>query len=148
MAARVSDRQKKKIIADYVDIRSYNAVGRLNNVSANTVKNIVRDNPQITALCEQKRQANTADVLEYMDSRKDVVCEIIGIGLEALKEPKKFDKATPVQITTALGILIDKWTGSGKAPTDIIEDDALSASLKELSEGLQSDDRFSGETKE
>ena len=41
MAARLTDKQKKKIIADYVQIGSYNAVSKINGVSATTVKNIV-----------------------------------------------------------------------------------------------------------
>ena len=41
MAARLTDKQKKKIIADYVQLGSYNAVSKINGVSATTVKNIV-----------------------------------------------------------------------------------------------------------
>ena len=47
MAARLTDRQKKKIIADYIQLESYNAVGRMNDVSPNTVKNIVKGNEDI-----------------------------------------------------------------------------------------------------
>lgn len=42
MAARLTDIRKKKIVADYVQLESYNAVAKINGVSPNTVKNIVK----------------------------------------------------------------------------------------------------------
>ena len=41
MAARLTDKQKKKIIADYLELGSFRAVGRKNGVSADTVKRAV-----------------------------------------------------------------------------------------------------------
>ena len=38
MAARLTDKQKKKIIADYVELGSYNAVAKIHGVSRQTVK--------------------------------------------------------------------------------------------------------------
>ena len=111
MAARLTDKQKKKIIADYVQIRSYNAVAKLNSVSATTVKNIVTSQSvDFVEKCEQKKEENTADILAYMESQKQTICEIIGKGLAALNDPDKLATANPSQITTALGTLIDKWT--------------------------------------
>lgn len=115
MAARLTDRQKKKILADYVQTNNYCATAKINGVSATTVKNLVRANADIVEKCEQKKLENTADVLDYMDSQKDLVCQIIQKGLEALNDPDKLAQATPSQITTAIGTLIDKWTMMGKA---------------------------------
>lgn len=112
MAARLTDRQKKKIIADYVQLGSYNAVSKINGVSATTVKNIVLKSADFVEKCEQKKDENTADILAYMDSQKGVVCEIIGKGLAALNNPEKLAEASPAQITTALGTLIDKFTAN------------------------------------
>ena len=85
MAARLTDKQKKKIIADYVQIRSYNAVAKLNGVSANTVKNIVlSQSADFAEKCEQKNEENTQDILSYMDNQKDIVCEIIGKGFRSV----------------------------------------------------------------
>ena len=71
MAARLTDRQKKKIIADYVELGSYSAAAKKNGVSDNTVRNIVRGNSDISRKCERKKEQNTADMLAYMDSRKE-----------------------------------------------------------------------------
>ena len=110
MAARLTDRQKKKILADYVQTSNYCATAKINGVSATTVKNIVRANADIVEKCEQKKEENTADVLAYMESQRDTVCQIIGKGLAVLNDPAKLAEATPSQITTAIGTLIDKWT--------------------------------------
>ena len=139
MAARLTDSQKKKILADYVQTNNYCATAKINGVSATTVKNIVLANADIVEKCEQKKEENTADVLAYMDSRKDLVCSFIGKGLEMLNDPEKLAAANLSQITTAMGTLIDKWGMIGGAPADTKKDDDLSASLRELAEELQSD---------
>nr|DAU26571.1 MAG TPA: helix-turn-helix domain protein [Caudoviricetes sp.] len=119
MAARLTDKQKKKIIADYVQLGSYNAVSKINGVSATTVKNIVLKSADFVEKCEQKKDENTADILAYMDSQKGVVCEIIGKGLAALNNPEKLAEASPAQITTALGTLIDKFTANTEQRQEI-----------------------------
>ena len=115
MAARLTDRQIKKIIADYVQLGSYNAVAKLNGCAPNSVKKVVKSHADIAEVCNRKIEENTADVLAYMDSQKSTVCEIIGKGLTVLNDPDKLAAATPSQITTALGTLIDKWTMMNKA---------------------------------
>lgn len=139
MAARLTDKQKKKIIADYVELGSYNAVAKMNGVSDKTVRNIVVKNPEISEKYEQKKEENTADILAYMESKRDVVCEILGKGLDALNDPEKLKEATPAQITTAMGTLIDKWTAISGGPADTAKEDDLSKSLRELGKELESD---------
>ena len=141
MAARLTDKQKKKIVADYVMLRSYSAVGKLNGISDKTVKKYVEEDPKFTELSEQKKEENTADILAYMDEHKDLVCSFIGLGLEALNDPDKIDGASLTQITTAIGTLIDKWLLISGAPVEKAKDDALSESLRELAKGLTSDDK-------
>ncbi len=139
MAARLTDRQKKKIIADYVQLGSYNATAKVNGVSLNTVKKIVQGNPDIAAMCNQKKEQNTLDVLEYMDSQRRDVCQVLGVCMGELKKPERYKKTPPQQIATTMAILIDKYTGFG-GPKDEAEEDSLSRSLRELGEGLKSDD--------
>lgn len=141
MAARLTDRQKKKIIADYVELQSYNAVAKKNNVTHQTVKRVVTASPEFTKIAQQKKEENTADVLAYMDEHKDLVCSFIGLGLKALNDPGKIDGANLTQITTAIGTLIDKWALISGAPVEKAKDDALSESLRELAKGLTSDDK-------
>ena len=139
MAARLTDRQKKKIIADYVQLNNYCAVAKINNVSATTVKNIVLASADFVEKCEQKKEENTADILAYMESQKGIVCEILEKGLAALNSPEKLAEASPSQITTALGTLIDKWAMIRGVPSDNGKEDELSKSLRAMAEELESD---------
>lgn len=110
MAARLTDKQKKKIVADYIELQSFNAVAKLNGVSNHTVKRVVDRCPETEQLVQQKNEENTVEILKYMDSKKSVVCEIIDKGLTVLNKPEKLMEANPAQITTAMGTLIDKFT--------------------------------------
>ena len=132
MAARLPDRQKKKIVADYLESGRYRATGRKNGVSDATVKRIIEDCGDIQQKIAQKKEENTADVLAYMESKRQKVCDIIEIGLQEL--PEKLQNAkTATEITTALGTLIDKW--ALKAPQGMegsrTDDDPITRSLKE-----------------
>lgn len=140
MAARLTDKQKKKIVADYLELGSYNAVAKLHGVSRQTVKNVATSDPDIGHKLQQKKDENTADILAYMESKRGIVCEILGKGLEALNDPEKLKEATPAQITTAMGTLIDKWTAISGGPADTAKEDDLSRSLRELGQELESDD--------
>lgn len=133
MAARLTDKQKKKIVADYLETGSYNATAEKNGVCGHTVKRIVAECPEISEKLEQKKDENTADILAYMESKRGVVCEIIEKGLAALNDPEKLADASPAQITTALGTLIDKWAPKGQpiSGKDQVEDDPITKSLKE-----------------
>lgn len=140
MGARLTDKQKKQIVADYLEAGSYNAVAKIHGVSRQTVKNVVLSNTEIRQKLQQKKEENTADILAYMESKRDIVCEILGKGLEALNSPEKLKKATPAQITTAMGTLIDKWAIISGGPDDTAKEDDLSRSLRELGQELKSDD--------
>lgn len=140
MAARLTDKQKKKIVADYVQLGSYNAVAKKHGVADSTVKRVVLADPNMQKKVEQKKEQNTADILEYMDEQKKDVCKVLGICLGELKKVERYAKTPPQQIATTMAILIDKYTAFGSGPKDEAAEDGLSRSLRELGEGLESDD--------
>ena len=45
---KLTDKQKKKIIADYVDNGNYSETARLNNTTDTTVRTIIKENKNIT----------------------------------------------------------------------------------------------------
>lgn len=141
MANRLTDRQKKKIVADYLELGSYNATANRNGVSNHTVKRVVLEVPEISKKVKQKKAENTADIIAYMESQRGLVCEIIGKGLAVLNDEEKLREATPAQITTALGTLIDKWAAVSGSAADEIKEDGLSKSLREMAEELESDEQ-------
>ena len=132
MAARLTDKQKKKIVADYLETQSVNSAAKRNGVSWDSAKKALEEAGEIEKKLEQKKEENMADILAYMESQKGLVCEIIGKGLIALIDPDKLKEATPAQITTALGTLIDKWAPKGQpvGEKDQMEDDPITKALK------------------
>lgn len=139
MAARLTDRQKKKIIADYVQSGSYRAAARLNKVSDRTVKRIVEECGEIEQKIAQKKEENTADILDYMERQRGEVCKMLDLYLDELKNPEKIEAASLREIATTMAILIDKYTADyGRAAdTQNTEYDALTASLKELAKEIE-----------
>lgn len=139
-AQRLTDKQKKKIIADYVQCQNYRAVAKQNGVSPNTVRKIVASSPDTEQKCTIKKEQNTQDMLSYMESKKVRVQEIIDVYLGVLTDPEKLEGATLQQITTALGTLIDKWTAiddrkKGDSVNGDTPADELSKALFEISDG-------------
>lgn len=114
MAARLTDKQKKKIIADYVELGSYNAVAKIHGVSRQTVKNIVSTDAGIGQKLQQKKEQNTADILSHMESQKADVIKVLDKYITAMRDPVKIKRAGVVQLATALGIVIDKYTMTAK----------------------------------
>lgn len=125
MAKHLTDREKKKIIADYVELESYNAVAKKHNVSATTVKNTVLKNNESVKKCKQKKEQNTADILEFMDKKKDDVCSIISLYLSELQNSDKLQRASIQSIATSLGIVIDKFTKDAQKQSDTSLFDAI-----------------------
>lgn len=141
MASRLTDKQKKQIIADFAEIGSYSAVARKHGVSDTTIKRIVANDPEMLEKVEQKKEQNSDDILAHMEQKKEKVCEIIDVYLEKLLDPLILARATPSQLTTALGTLIDKFTAIKSAEANgTPEDDALTKALKEEAGRMQNAD--------
>lgn len=137
MAARLTDKQKKKIVADYVQLGSYCAAARLNGVSKDTVKRTVLNCEDLAQKAQQKKDQNTADIIAYMEKQRDDVCKILKTYLQELKNPDKIKAAGLRELATVLGIVIDKYTAfRNDNVQDGVSEDALSRSLRELGEKL------------
>lgn len=118
MSSRLTDRKRKQIVADYLETQSVNAAATRNGVAWDTAKRVLDESGDIEQKLEEKKAQNSEDILAYMESQRKTVCEIIGKGLTVLNDPEKLKEATPAQITTAIGTLIDKWTQMGRADSD------------------------------
>ena len=108
MAERLTDRDRQKIIADYVETENYRETGRLNGVSDTTVRRIVDNEPDVLYKVAQKKEQTTQDMLTFIESRRDKAQLFIDAALEVL--PEKLDGASLNQVATALGIVVDKFT--------------------------------------
>lgn len=122
MAARLTDRQRKQIVIDYLETESVNAAAKRNGVSWDTAKRILEEHEEIEQKLEEKKEQNTLDMLAYMDSRKEQAQSVIDKYLEALADPEKLSDASLSQIATALGIIVDKFTKGAVVQHSEIED--------------------------
>lgn len=107
---KLTDKQKKKIIADYVDNNNYSETARINNISETSVRRIVKGNEGITEKVEQKKEENTQDMFEYMKNKDNDKKRIVDLCFEALdKKLSNLDMFTNVKdIATVYGIIMDK----------------------------------------
>ena len=107
---KLTDKQKKKIIADYSENGNYSKTAEMNNVSRNTVKAIVLNNKEVADICHQKKLENTKEVLEAMKEKNNEKIQILDDIFKAMnKKLKKIDKYTNIKdLATAYGIIMDK----------------------------------------
>ena len=108
--AKLTDKQKKKIIADYVETQNYSETARRNNVADNTVRAIVNDNKNVAKKLEQKKQENTQSTIEYMQTQHESKKRILDKILKAIEEKAdNIDMFTNIKdLATAYGIILDK----------------------------------------
>lgn len=107
---KLTDKQKKKIIADYMENQNYSETGRLNNVSNKTVERLVKNNEEVSNKVKEKKEENTKDILEYMDNIAEKQKKIIDLSLDVLEEklsnPDLFTNIRDVAIV--YGTIFDK----------------------------------------
>lgn len=109
MASRLTDEKKKKIIADYAETGSYRATAKKFGVSDMTVKRLCESDVELLQKVAQKKEQNTAEILDYLESRKEQAKDVLDAYIEALKKPEKIEAAKLSEIATAMGIVIDKF---------------------------------------
>ena len=107
---RIEQERRMKILADYTLEGSYRAAARKNGVSPDTVRRIVRENPDMVKVADTQKNARARDLMSYMQGKADTVCDIIDNGLGVLSDPERMKEANLRDIATMMAILIDKWS--------------------------------------
>lgn len=107
---RIEQERRMKILADYTIEGSYRAAARKNGVSPDTVRRIVRENPEMVKAADTQKNARARDLMSYMQGKADTVCDIIDNGLGVLSDPERMKEAKLRDIATMMAILIDKWS--------------------------------------
>ena len=108
--AKLTDLEKKKIIADYVDNQNYSETAKMNNVSDMTVRRIVEGNKEVLKKVEQKKEENTQSTIEYMQTQHETKKRILDKILTAIEtKAEDVDMFTNIKdLATAYGIILDK----------------------------------------
>ena len=115
---KLTDKQKKKIIARYVETTNYRQVAREFGISEASVRNYVKSAPEVSKLCAQKKEENTLDMFKYMEGQKGKVQELLSNIVVAMNDPEKLARANVRDLATAYGIIFDKITQSGPKASD------------------------------
>lgn len=110
--AKLTDKQKKKIVAESVNGSSMTALAKKYGVSTTTIHRVVHGDEKLKEKVEQKKAENTVSILAFMDSKKNDVCGLIDKLLAAMADDEKLANATVNQLATAMGIVIDKYTAN------------------------------------
>ena len=139
-AKRLTDKQKKKIVADYVPLQSYARAAKLNDVAESTVRKIVKDNPKCADLCALKKEQNTQDMLSYLGSKSVEAQDLLGLYLKAMADPDKIAEATLPQLSTAFGTIVDKFAMLGDQNSIEVPDDGLVEALSAAADLSPPDD--------
>lgn len=131
MAARLSDKQRKMIIADRVRGVSIGDIAKKYHIAKSTVHRVVKRDPETERAALRKKEQNTQDMLAYMDEQKGRAQQLLSQIIEALSNPEKLARANVRDLATAYGIIADKFIQT--APNSDAE---LLAKAKEILGGV------------
>jgi len=103
------DALQKKIVADYIELQSFRAVAKRNNVSPPTVKRYVERNQDVAEIIEAKHEQNTVELLQHIEDTADKNVEIIDkLRDTLLKKLESGDLRNLQAISVSYGIFVDK----------------------------------------
>ena len=109
---KLTDKQKKKIIADYIETQNYSETARRNGISDKTVKRLLsnEENKDVVEKVEQKKEENTINLLDEMDNTKNKRIKLLSKMIDKMDDKlEKLDAFTNVKdLSMAYGIMIDK----------------------------------------
>lgn len=138
---KLTDKQKKKIIADYVDNGNYSETARMNNTTDTTVRTIIKENKNIALKkMEQKKEENTQDMLQYLESKKEDKKRVIELCFKALEDKLASpDMFTSIRdIAMVYGILVDKDLKYKEIMNNRVKEDKLEK-VEELLSKIESE---------
>ena len=110
MSCKLTDEERKQIIADRASGMTYKALAGKYGVAQNTIFQIVKKGPELREECEKKHRETCKDIFEYMDSRKEKAISVLDLAFESLQNPEKYQRASVQSIATMIGIILDKYT--------------------------------------
>lgn len=137
---KLTDRQKKKIIADYVDNGNYSETARLNGVNKSTVQRLISKNQEVQQKAQEKKEENTQDMLQYLESKKENKKRVIDLCFKALEDKLASpDMFTSIRdIAMVYGILVDKDLKYKELMNNRVKEDKL-VKVEELLSKIESE---------
>lgn len=110
--AKLTDRQRKNMVADRVGGASIRDLAKKYKVSTTTIQRVLKSDTKLTQEIEARKEQNTQDVLAYMDSKavafKAFVDYVYSERLDPQKNREELAKLSLPQLMTIFGISADK----------------------------------------
>lgn len=107
--SKLTDRQKKNIIAMYAECQSYSAVAKKYKISDTTVARIVKNDPETLKKVEDIKKENTSSILKFLSDRREDAQGVIDLYLKELSNPSRIKKSSTRELSSAIGVLVDKF---------------------------------------
>ena len=110
---KLTNKQKKKIIADYIQNQNYSETAKKNKVAVDTVRRIIltnKDDENFVKKSKQKKEEDTQDILEYMNDITQGQKKVINLSLEVITEmlENRDKRLTGRDIAMIYGVIFDK----------------------------------------
>lgn len=112
MARQLTDKEKKKVVTEWVNGKSFNQIAREKGIAPSTVMKICNKEEEFKQKAMKKKEENTMDMLAFMDSRKFKAQELIDALLDGMLDKKQLDKSSLRDKGIVFGIVIDKTVGN------------------------------------
>ena len=132
---KLSEKEKQKIIADFVDNGNKSLTARLNKVSPTTVRKLVESNKELLNKFQQKKDESTQSILQYMETRKNKAMDFMDLAIGFMSDPEKLAKASVRDIAVAYGIIADKYVSADKR----LGNDQSDGEIEKLIKGLKNE---------
>jgi hypothetical protein len=119
MAKHLTDKQRKRIIADRSEGMSIRQLAKKYKCSTTTIQRTLNSYPEMTQLVTQKKEENTRDMLEYMDAKKQDAMKFVDLAMQEMTTDKKLQRASVQALATSIGIIIDKFTATSQPKQEV-----------------------------
>lgn len=127
--AKLTDKQRKKIIAEHIEGASIRALASKYKVSTTTIQRTIHGDTDFAQKVTKKKEANAKQVLAHMDEKKEQVCTIVDKILLQMGNEEKIASTPLNQLATAMGILIDKFTANEVSRANAAEENNLARAI-------------------
>ena len=112
MADRLTDKKRKKIIADYTTNGNKRETARMNGVSEHTVRRIIKEENSDNSVSQklaQNNEQNTLDTIEYLKTQSTTKNRLVSKLLKSMEiKTEDIERANIRDLAMAYGIIVDK----------------------------------------
>ncbi len=116
--AKLTDKQRKQIIAEYVDGKSQSEIARNYNVSQQSISKILK-NTDVVESCKNKKMENTLSMLAYYDSKKDIAQRLTDKALLSIEQ--KIEKGNIKELAGLIKIIRDCFITDANTENDTLK---------------------------